>query len=614
MEKNPEDLRVAADGDSFLTGVLQNLPSCSRSLLAKFLCLNRLSQIRKQISTIDQEKNIFDRILELLGVTFEISQMDYARIPRMGTALVIANHPFGGVEGLILGSLLCSARSEAKIMANYLLNLLNVPELSDRFIYVDPFGGKQSIRSNIKPVREAIKWVREGGLLGIFPAGEVSHFHLKRREITDPSWSITVARIIKKSGASVLPIFFAGSNSLMFQMFGVLHPKLRTVMLPREMLNKKHCNIQVKIGKSIPYEKLLRLHDDRNIMEYLRVKTYMLGSHKDKEESQRQIKAGRRRMVYAPVVTPQAPHLLAKEVNALPAQQMLIDSGKFSVFVAESRQIPHLLQEIGRLREITFRQAGEGTGRATDLDCFDRYYLHLFLWNRETGEVAGGYRLGLTDTIAGKYGMKGLYTSTLFAYRSEFLDHIGPAIELGRSFVCPDYQKTFQPLMLLWRGIGRFVSARPQYRMLFGPVSVSNDYHSISRQLIAAYSKKKCHQTDVARFVKGNNTHISSYKIKSDRNIKAASDLLQDIQELSELISDIERDQRGIPILLKHYLKLGGEFLAFSTDPKFSGVMDVLILVDLTRTNANMLERYMGKSGAESFLNYHRIRTLADCA
>jgi putative hemolysin len=210
------------------------------------------------------------------------------------------------------------------------------------------------------------------------------------------------------------------------------------------------------------------------------------------------------------------------------------------------------------------------------------------------------------------HGRRGLYTSTLFEYPTAFLDRIQPAIELGRSFVRPEYQKYYHPLMLLWKGIGRFVTLNPQYKTLIGPVSISNNYLSISRELIAAFYRKSSDRRGSADMVKSNNP--LRYKLKSRRNLKAACTLLHDIQDVSEVISDIETDQKGIPILFKHYMKLGGDILGLTIDHNFSDVMDVLILVDLTRTDPRILERYMGKEEAVAFLRYHGGGSLAHCA
>ncbi|MCI0529211.1 MAG: GNAT family N-acetyltransferase, partial [Nitrospira sp.] len=292
----------------------------------------------------------------------------------------------------------------------------------------------------------------------------------------------------------------------------------------------------------------------------------------------------------------------------LPPEQRLVENREYIVFQARASQIPHVLYEIGRLREITFRQVGEGTSKSMDLDRFDAHYIHLFVWNKEKNEVVGAYRLGQADEILGRFGKEGLYTHTLFEYKDELLEQISPALELGRSFIRVEYQKNYSPLLLLWKGIGQFISRNPQYKTLFGAVSISDNYHSMSQQLIVAFLKMHDYLPHLAKFVKAR-IPFRSEPIKGwEPNMTRM--IVKDIEEISALISDIEADQKGIPILLKQYLKLGGKLLGFNIDPHFNNSLDGLILVNLTQTNPKVLEQYMGKDGAGAFLGYHQKRLL----
>lgn len=299
--------------------------------------------------------------------------------------------------------------------------------------------------------------------------------------------------------------------------------------------------------------------------------------------------------------------LLKAEVEALPGDQLLAASGHFRVHSARAGQIPWCLQEIGRLRELTFRAAGEGTGRASDIDLFDTYYLHLFVWDAKAEAIVGAYRMGLADEILARYGKRGLYTQSLFKYGSRVLRTLNPAIELGRSFVRPEYQRNFAPLLLLWRGIGRFVARSPRYAVLFGPVSISNSYEPQSRRLIVEYLKANSVEAGLARHVKPR--HPFHAGKPADRD---GADLsgLGDIEDLSRAIERIEPDHKGVPILLKHYLKLGGRVLGFNTDEQFGDALDGLILVDLRASDPRILARYMGEEGAAGFLAYHRAGAL----
>ena len=290
-------------------------------------------------------------------------------------------------------------------------------------------------------------------------------------------------------------------------------------------------------------------------------------------------------------------------MRGLPLESVLLESGDFTVFLARAGQIPCLLREIGRLRELTFRQAHEGTGKACDLDGFDRHYLHLFIWNHAKQEVVGAYRLGQADYILPRFGKHGLYTSTLFNYKTALLERINPALELGRSFVRAEYQKNYAALLLLWKGIGSFVARNPKYKILFGPVSINNQYHAISQQLMVNSLRLNNYLPELAKLVKPKRPFHAKILRRFDGSISNAA--ISDINEVSNLIADIEPNQQGIPILLKQYLKLGGKLLAFNQDQNFSNVLDALILVDLTETPLKILERYMGRDGASNFVAYH---------
>jgi putative hemolysin len=573
--------------------------------LKRVLPLKRLNYLLSRLNLLSNETAIPDRILEVLGLTYEISANDQARAPSEGPLVVVANHPFGAVEGMILASILLKKRSDIKIMANFLLGGLGIRELNELLIFVNPFERQGSAAHNLKPLREAIEWVRGGRALGIFPAGEVSHVHLSSLSVIDRQWSRTVARIVRKSEAAILPVYFEGHNSPLFCGLGLLHPLLRTLMLPGENLKKRHRMVRAHVGRPVPYKRLAEL-DDSAIMDYLRLRTYNLRNRKCEKHRnllfRRPTNSAAR---HRPVARAKEAGLIAAEIRCLPPEQLLFSSKNFDVLSAAAAQIPNALHEIGRLREISFRDAGEGTGNAIDMDRFDEYYQHIMLWDREREEIAGAYRLGLADAILKERGLRGLYTNTLFEYKNELTPIFGSALELGRSFVRPEHQKTYQPLMLLWSGIGRFVVNRPWYRFLFGAVSINNEYLGVSRKLMVKFLKEGYTDYGLTKFVRARND--SPLGSMGKKNLGLAYSMVHDIQEFSELISDIERDGTGIPILLKHYMKLGGKFLGFSVDPKFNNALDALVLVDLARTDPRVLGRYMGQPGVVSFLRFNGV-------
>ncbi len=589
---------------TFDKGNHHNLLQILKQPLEKALYLKECENIYSSISDCNDSLSFIRSLLSVLNVRTIAADDQIANIPSRGPAIVIANHPFGAIEGLILARLLCTVRPDVKVMANYLLS--RIPQLKELFIPVDPFNGDNAVRANIRPMRDAIRWVRDGHVLVVFPAGEVSHFKPARGEISDPKWNPGVVTIIRKTEAPVLPAFFKGANSPFFQIAGLLHPRLRTAMLARELLNKRRKTIELKIGGLIPFNRLEHFVKNSDLSDYLRWRTYLLGhtASPSKKSTRWPIIPSGKSM--KPVVNPQPVDDLADEIKRLPADQQLAMSGDYVVWHAEACQIPCLLHEIGRLREISFRAANEGTGKPVDLDRFDPHYHHLFIWHRKNREIVGAYRIGCTDTLLNRFGTKGLYTSTLFRSSSRLFDMIGPSLELGRSFVQPEYQRSYIPLLLLWKGIGSFIVNRPRYRMLFGPVSISRDYSDLSRQLIASTLLKLSPATELAAMVRPKTPpRMKPVRLPGAGHLNGQQ-FCHDMEEVCAIIGEIELGINSIPILLKHYLNLGGKLLSFNIDKKFGDSMDGLILVDLLQSNPKTLQRYFGKEGLVNFYNYHK--------
>lgn len=563
--------------------------------LGKVLALDAISNRFQSIPQGAMGVDFLRGLMSAFGFTCSVTAEDLAHIPKDGPVVVAANHPFGGMEGLLLADMLLSVRPDVKIMANYLLG--RIEELRELFILVDPFGTGKSQARNIAPMRDSISWLRGGGCLGVFPAGEVAHFSMSERRVAEPRWSPSIARIIKSCEATVVPVHFSGANGAMFHLAGMVHPRLRTMLLGREFVNKAEKDVQVRIGQPILHARIADM-DDTKAAEYLRLRTEVLGGGEKKQTVFKRFPV-RSIVRQEALIAPQDPDLMVAEIERLPEERKLLTSGEQVVYEAKAHEIPLLLKEIGRLREVTFRKVGEGTGKSCDLDSFDAHYSHVFIWNVRAREVVGAYRLGRTDEILAAKGRQGLYISTLFKLKPGFMHQLGPSLEMGRSFVRPEYQKSYNALLLLWKGIGTVVAREPKYRTLFGPVSITNEYQAASRQLIAGYFESRPQMPDLSRLVKPRTPMRGKSWLK-----KAAKALVADVESLSELVSSLEKDRKGIPVLLRQYLKLGGKLLAFNVDRDFSDALDGLIVVDLLETDRKQLERYLGKDGLAGFLEY----------
>ncbi|WP_321404732.1 GNAT family N-acyltransferase [Maridesulfovibrio sp.] len=572
--------------------------------LSHLLCLPRLNSLYSCVHEEERwrdegQTDFVGKALNLLGVEVELDSRELKRIPKSGPSVVVANHPFGVVEGLILMQMLKTVRPDVKIMANFMLGL--IPEMKEHLIGVDPFGRKDSHLGNISGLKEAVKWVKSGGMLAVFPAGEVASLNLKGAKVEDPVWSPTVGGIIKRTGASATPVFFHGRNSILFQAAGMIHPRLRTALLPRENLKKKSGPVVYAVGNTVSGERLSGFESRQELIEYLRFRTYSLRSRfKRKKVALPGFKKKEK-----PISDRTAQRRIITELTMLGPESILVENSEFAVHEVHAADCPFVLHEIGRLREKTFRQVGEGTGQAVDVDRFDNTFIHLVLWHKETREIAGAYRISRADEQIKRFGLNGIYSHSFFNFDSEFFAKVSPALELGRSFIRPSFQKNFYSLMMLWKGIAAYLVRNPEYRYLFGCVSISNDYKEISRELIAASLMKYNGRADLAEFISPSRP-LKFKKLKRwGKYMPGISGC--DASDLEHVVQDIEGGA-GIPVLLRHYLKIGGKLAGFNVDPEFGNALDGLIVVDLLEASERSLFKFMGKEQGREYLDYHRSK------
>jgi putative hemolysin len=568
------------------------VPKPFRGALARLLGIDQLDRM---YDSTTKDRPIPQQILNRLAVTYRVSELDLQQIPRTGATVIVANHPFGILEGAVLATVLRRIRRDVRFLANQVLG--SIPDIQELIIPVDVLGG--TAQNNAAGLRQAIKYLQNGGCLVVFPAGEVSHFQPREGIVADSKWHTLVARLVeslsrKGVAVSTVPAYIRGSNSFLFQTVGMLHPRIRTALLIRELLNKRKQVVEFRIGSPISHKKLLEIPTPKERTDYLRWRTYLLAGRSEFRPKTSRPLLNRVRQRTPEIVRAVVDKArLASEIAALPREQRLFQAGDLEVFITRAHAIQAVLEEIGRLRELTFRAVGEGTGKATDLDRFDASYLHLFVWNTAKHEIVGAYRLAGTDAT------RDLYTATLFKYTDDFLDRLGPALELGRSFVRPEYQKGFAPLLALWKGIGAFVARNPRYKTLFGPVSISNQYQTVSRELMVAFLERYASLHEWAGLISSRNP----FRRRSGKSVPAEG---FDLEALSDCVADLEPTRTGVPVLLRQYLKLGGKLLGFNLDPEFSDALDGLIVVDLTKTEPKLLERYLGKAEAQDFLKHQK--------
>jgi putative hemolysin len=528
--------------------------AAARPFLARALGLSELRRLYS--STIEAPGTTFEaRALHALHITVDAP---HAGIPATGPLIIAANHPTGAMDGLILAETVRRQRSDVKILANRLL--ARIPELSESCFFVDPFGGPDAAARSRAGLRSAHLWLRSGGALVMFPSGEVAGSE------GEGAWNEALGRLALATQARVLPAFLEARNSRLFYAAGRIHHRFRTALLGRELLNKRDTTVRLFLGHSIEPTQVSGTRTAAAATAFVRAAV-------DDLSPGRPIDA----------------RLLEPDVAALPAEARLLSSGQFAVYCAAAANLPNVLREIGRLRELTFRAVGEGTGRPLDLDRFDEHYEHLFVWNHESREIVGAYRVGRTDRIVKTHGIEGLYTRTLFRYDERLLDRMGPAFELGRAFVRAEYQRSFSALLLLWKGIGRLLAGAPEYQSLFGPVSISNRYQDGSQRLLRAFLA----QNHLDRQFDG---LVSAVNPPTGMTAPPRGTApVADIGELDTLIKRLEGTQ-GIPVLLRQYLRLNATLLGFNVDPAFGDALDALMMVDVRRIPVLLRLRYLGQT------------------
>ncbi len=553
--------------------------------LAKFIMyVLRFSRLNKIYGQIGDKQGVefIDALITLLEINYKFEPNDLRKVPKTGPFIVVANHPFGGLDGILLIKVLSQVRPDIKVMANFLLK--RVEPISDFFLPVNPFEDRQGIKSSVGGIRGAMEHLQKGGGLCIFPAGEVSSYDSDNK-IADRQWQYSALKFIKRAKVPVVPVYFHGKNSRLFHLIGKINPNLRTAKLPSEFLNKRKKPVKIRIGSVIPVKEQDGFSEIYQFGRFLRAKTYSLNSP---VEVKRFFNYSLFRKPKAePVVPPTDPNKIRNEINSLEKEHLLFRLKNFAVYCSPSQVIPSILNEIGRLREITFREVGEGTNSSIDLDEFDLYYHQLFIWDEEASRIVGAYRIGKGADILHEFGTGGFYVQSLFRMKDSFTPVLQQSLELGRSFVVKEYQRQPMPLFLLWKGILYFLLKNPDYRYLIGPVSISNNYSKISKELIIKFIMMHHFDWNMARFILPRN----AFKFKSqDPNINVIMENMNDINKLDQLIGDVDELNTGLPVLLKKYIKLNAKIVGFNVDPKFNNCLDGLILLDVYDVPKNVVE------------------------
>ena len=543
--------------------------------------LNKLYDGGSHLGAVD----FLSYLIDELNVDYEIHEEDLKRIPKSGPFVIVSNHPLGALDGILLMHIMNKIRPDFKVMGNFLLH--KIEPLQPMVIPVNPFESRKDAYNSLNGMREVLRTLKEDGCIGIFPAGEVS-YRDEEGNLLDREWQDTAIKLIKKAKVPVVPFYFKAKNSELFYRMAKLHPDFQTAMLPSEMMKKHSRPIQIRIGKPIMPKQQEEFKDIEEFKAFLRKKTYMLSSYYNKKKSFKEVLKNPTNL-HLPVISLKSKvkdiveetelQLLHQDIDRLRKDDLslLFTNNNYECYFAKADAIPNVLREIGRLREITFREVGEGTNQEIDLDQYDGHYHHLFLWDKEHNKIAGAYRMALGKEVFEKYGVKGFYINELFNFGPEIYPLFSQCIEMGRAFVSSEYQQKPMPLFLLWRGIVHVTLRNPDQKFIVGGVSISNQFSDFSKSLMIEFMKSHYYDSTVAQYVRPK----KEYKVKLSEEDKQFifHETEADLNKFDKLIDELEPNMLRLPVLIKKYIKQNAKVIAFNVDPNFNDAIDGLMYI-----------------------------------
>ena len=552
-------------------GVLGTFSGWMLMKLLKISTLNKVYNRNRHLKDVA----FLNGILDDLQIKFEIPEEDLKRLPKDGAYITISNHPLGGIDGVLLLKLMLEREPNFKIIANFLLHRIH--PLKKYIMPVNPFENLKDAKSSVVGIKETFRHLSDGKPLGIFPAGEVSTYK-DGKLMVDKPWEEGAIKVIRKAQVPVIPIYFHAKNSRLFYLLSKISGTFRTAKLPSEVFSQKNRVIKVRVGKPISVTEQNEYKTLEEYSEFLRKKTYMLANPFEKESHFLPTPSLKIPKSPKTIVTAANSEKMIAEVDAVRNSDCrLLQSKNYEVFFTEAHQIPNILHEIGRLREITFREVGEGTNESIDLDKHDKYYHHLFLWDSDANKIAGAYRMGLGSKIYPKYGINGFYLNDLFRFEPELYDMMHKSIEMGRAFIIKEYQQKPMPLFLLWKGIMHTTLRYPEHKFLLGGVSISNQFSDFSKSLMIEFMKSNYYDPYIAQYIHPK----KEYKVKlkdADKDF-IFNETEADLNKFDKIIDELEPGSLRLPVLIKKYIKQNAKVVAFNVDPLFNNAVDGLMYI-----------------------------------
>lgn len=515
---------------------------------------------------VPQEKTFFNYSSDTeKNISLEYDEKDLKYLIGKEPLLLICNRPIGNIEELFMSVLAKETGKEIYFKPNEFINtdLSEINEIEEE---------------------DLLSLKDENALSAIFPVGNLSKFQSPKNSFADSKWDKVLLNKIYNSNINIVPVYLKIKNNTFAEWIGMMHPIMRCVYILHNLKKGTEIKLQVKIGRPIKPTEKQQFFNANQFGRYLRAKLYSLGSALEVKSFYLSNKN------QAAISEEQDKSILLNEIKSLRKANKLTTHNNFEVFLSKAKKMPHLMREIGRLREITFRSVGEGSNKPEDLDEYDLYYLHLFIWDREKEKIVGAYRIGAGDYIMQSFGKKGFYLRSLFKIQDQMDDMLSKSIELGRSFIVKEYQQHRLPLFLLWQGIYTFLNKEKKFKYLIGPVSISGAYSDVSLGLIKLFVEQHYFDHELAKWVKPRKSFKPNFKgIDHEPLLQCAN---SDPRKMDHLIADIEPGKMKLPILLKKYFAQNAKIIGFNVDPDFNNTLDGFIVCKIDELPMEIKERF----------------------
>lgn len=570
------------------------------SVIDKVVGANKINSMMEDIGRPwPQANDLINTLFERLDIKWEVQNPEVLAQLDDKPKVFVANHPYGLPDAFALFQLLTSHRPNVKIFANKLLAATQLDEPS--LLFVDPFAATDSRGQNRKSIATAIRHLRDGGDLALFPGRICSHLKTSDWTISDSEWTDQVRKFVEVSGGELVPLYISGRNSMLFNLSGLIHPKIRTYMLLREFLRGGH-DFTFRIGEPVSSQQLARVSRSMSVGSFSRSLVYALKTGSSKVPDIPQLIAPEFRTEAEKKSATRTPAPLAgKKAHALLKQNtILIDQGRYTIYQSENGASDELLALICEVRFAAYANQTNVTSPEELKDKFDDFYSHLILWDNKKDKVVGVYRYTLPRGGEAKVSANSLVTNSIFDLSPEFIKLLPKSMELGRAAILPEYQRSYSPLMLLWRAILEVPRKNKDIKYLFGPVTMGRNFNPVSRELLRRFVMRHWGEKSMSGFIKPKRE--LKLDIPREVHISQLEQGCSDYSKLGNIVAGFEGGKRTLPVLFRHYAEVGCKYIDFGEWKELDDATTGITILDLNNVSRSLITRYFGDDGAKSFL------------